>query len=64
MKIISIKLFLWSITIALLMFSYPIQVILFTPLPSVFPYIGFFFIILLTWIYGYKKDYKLLNAKK
>ena len=64
MKIISIKLFLWSITIAFLMLSFPIQVILFTPLPSVFPYIGLFFIILLTWIYGYKKNYKLLNAKK
>ena len=64
MRIISIKLFLWPIIIALLMFSYPIQVMMFTPLPSVFPYIGFFLIVLITRIYDNRKGYMFANTQK
>ena len=43
-KVTTIKSLLWFITISLLMLSFPIQIMTFSPLPSLFPYISFFVI--------------------
>ena len=65
MKIITIKLYLWPIIIALLMSSFPIQVIMNSPLPSLLPYIGFILILLLTAkSYRMKKKSIFRNNKK
>ena len=64
LKIFKLKTILWIIVVLLLSFSFPIQVIMFSPLPSIFPYIGFIFIILITAFYNNKKIYTSGNTRK
>jgi hypothetical protein len=64
LKILKLKTILWIIVVLLLSFSFPIQVIMFSPLPSIFPYIGFIFIILITAFYNNKKIYTSGNTRK
>ncbi|MGY8788318.1 MAG: hypothetical protein ACKVH5_08505, partial [Fidelibacterota bacterium] len=64
-KIITLKTILWPIVVFLLFFSFPIQVVLFSPLPSLFPYIGVLLIFLITIIpYGLKISPISWNIKK
>jgi len=55
-KIKTIKLVILPIVVSLLMFSFPIQVYLLSPLPSLFPYVGMTIIIFLSFFFTGKKN--------
>lgn len=64
LRIVNVKSNIWLIVVLLLAFSFPIQVVMSNPLPSLFPYVGFIFIILITTFYNNKKIYTFGNTRK
>ena len=63
LRIVNVKSNIWLIVVLLLAFSFPIQVVMFNPFPSLFPYVGFIFIILITTFHN-KKIYTFGNTRK
>ena len=63
-KISSLKSFIWLVVVILLMLSFPIQVVMSSPLPSLFPYIGIMVIFSITVFYGKSNTNIFKNNKK
>lgn len=61
MKIVTLKSVLWFCIIFLLALSFPIQVELFSPVPSLFPYVGIAFVLILTLVFNVKNQRKPLR---
>jgi len=61
MKIVTLKSILWFCIIFLLVLSFPIQVELSSPLPSLFPYVGIAFVLILTLLFEARKRRGLLR---